>query len=446
MRPTTSPNVTAQGSLTVSLEDFAIDKTPSGTFQQGTIVPWSLRIRAGEYRDLTGITLLDTLPSGLCPLGSANYAIGSPSECDPVPGQNPSIPYSPAPTVNPDGTTNVPFVVGSLPAGGTTTVTFPARARATYTGGTPTVAGDSFVNVVTGSATSVPTAGSPDPAPPVTVSDTSSATLSSSGPTLDKQISAAVAPPGPLSCATATYLDPTASPDTRPQYEKGDRVCFKLRVNFPANVQTRNPAVADYLPPGVTYEAGSQVATAANTVAITFNEAAAAAGTANPTWLLGTGSPNTFVGLGAVFEVRFSAIVQTDSSAGQLFDVVGNLMRMRAESTAGVAYSLRDQVDFKILAGPRLAITKGVAGTAPPYSNGPNVDNVQVRAGTVVRYRLDLRNTGSTPAQSTQVRDVLPTGITCANVSAISNGRLLPGEQRRDRHAGHRVEPPGRAT
>ena len=224
-----------------------------------------------------------------------------------------------------------------------------------------------------------------------------------------------------MNCATATYLDPTTSPDTRPQYEKGDRICFTLRVNFPGTVQTRNPVVTDFLPVGLTYEAGSQVATARQQRGDQLQRGVRRERHGQP----GLDArervrPTRFVGLGAVFEVRFSAIAQSDRRPGAL-EVRGNLMKLRAESTAGVAYSLRDQVDFKILAGPRLAITKGVAGIAPPYSNGPNVDNVQVRAGTVVRYRLDLRNTGSTPARSTQVRDVLPAGITCANVSAISN-------------------------
>ena len=101
-----------------------------------------------------------------------------------------------------------------------------------------------------------------------------------------------------MNCATATYLDPTTSPDTRPQYAKGDRICFTLRVNFPGTVQTRNPVVTDFLPPGVTYEAGSQVATAANTVAISFNEAAAAAARPTRRGCSGTGAPNRFVGLG----------------------------------------------------------------------------------------------------------------------------------------------------
>ena len=115
------------------------------------------------------------LPSGMCPLGSANYGVGSPAECDPVSGQNPSIPYASPPTVNGDGTTTVPFTTFALAAGATTTVTFPARSRTSYTAGDPTVAGDAFVNVVNGTATSVPTVA--DPSSAVTVNDTSTATL-----------------------------------------------------------------------------------------------------------------------------------------------------------------------------------------------------------------------------------------------------------------------------
>ncbi len=423
VKPATSTSVSASTALTVTAEDFAIDKGPNGSFAQGGITTWSLRLRTGEYRAMSAMTVTDVLPDGMCPLGSANFAPGSPAECDPVGGQNPSQAYAAAPSVNPDGTTTVTFAVASLTAGQTFVITFPARERATYNNaGVPTVGGDNFVNNVTTSGTSNPIAGSPDPAPPVTVLDDSSAVLTSSGPSIDKQISTAVPPPGPLTCAGATFFDPTTTPDTRPAYENGDRICFKLRVDFPANNQTRNPQITDFLPTNLRYEAGSATTTANNTVPVTFNEAAAAANTADPTWLAGTSiGANKFVNSGDVFEVTFSATLQS-SAVSATYDVLGNIMKVRAENSAGTAYSLRDQVDFKDLSGPRLSILKGVAGIAPPYNNGPNVDNVSVRTGTVVRYRLDITNNGLTSAQSVEVRDKLAAGITCADVSNISDG------------------------
>ena len=46
-------------------------------------------------------------------------------------------------------------------------------------------------------------------------------------------------------------------------FSEGDRVCFKIRVQFPTDVATRNPDVRDFLPPGLNYEPGSAVATTA---------------------------------------------------------------------------------------------------------------------------------------------------------------------------------------
>ncbi len=419
----TSATVTGTDSVTVTAEDFAIDKGPSGTFVQGGIVTWSLRLRTGEYRAVNAITVTDTLPDGLCPLGSANYATGAPAECDPVAGQNPSLPYASPPVNNADGTTTVVFAGATMPADSTQIITFPARERMTYTDGTPTVGGDSFTNTVKTQGTSTATPAAPDPAPNVTVFDDSQATLTSQGPSVDKEVSVAVLPPGTLTCAGATYIDTTTSPDNRPVYKLGDRVCFKLRVDFPTSIETRNPVVTDVLPATLDYEAGSVAAGPANTVDTSFNEAAAVAGTAYPTWLVGTpNGANRYVLPGGVFEQVFSAVVNRDAVAGAPFTIQGNIMKLRAVSTPGSAFSLRAEADLKIAAGPRLAITKGVAGIAAPYSNGPNVDNVQVKAGTVVRYRLDITNTGQTPAQSTAVRDVLPAGITCASVANISNG------------------------
>ncbi len=98
--------------------------------------------------------------------------------------------------------------------------------------------------------------------------------------------------------------DPTLAQST---FSEGDRVCFKIRVQFPSDVATRSPAVKDFLPPGLTYEPGSAQATTANTADFTVDES-----TGNPLFLIGdTRTKPTFryVPPGTVFEVVLSGIV-----------------------------------------------------------------------------------------------------------------------------------------
>ncbi len=136
------------------------------------------------------------------------------------------------------------------------------------------------------------------------MSDESSATLTAGGPQLQKSI---LPQTTPMVCGTTGdgYVhDPTVAQST---FSEGDRVCFKIRVDFPDDVATRNPNVRDFLPPGLTYEPGSATATDANDTDFTVDES-----TGNPLFLLGdtrTRPTFRFVPRGATFEVVLSAIV-----------------------------------------------------------------------------------------------------------------------------------------
>ncbi len=80
---------------------------------------------------------------------------------------------------------------------------------------------------------------------------------------------------------------------------------------------------------------------------------------------------------------------------------------------------------------------KGVASVNGGPANPPDTDNVEVRDGDVVTYRLDLHNDGSTANDnavdvlSPEVWDVLPARASlCSDISAISDGGVCtdPGD------------------
>ena len=86
-------------------------------------------------------------------------------------------------------------------------------------------------------------------------------------------------------------------------------------------------------------------------------------------------------------------------------------------------------VDFQIAAAPPIGLTKGVAsvnGSTPV--NPANTDHLTVHEGDAVTFRVDASNQGSVAnannvdVSNLQLWDVLPAGIRCAQLSAISDG------------------------
>lgn len=428
-----STSVESTISKTVSVEDVAMVKSAStGTFSGDGIVTYSLKVRVSEYVSASSIVVTDVSPNGLCPLSStSNFATGSPADCAAVAGSDPTGASFASVTQNPDGTFTSVFTPIAVAPDGTATITYRARMRSTYTGGAlagqPTVAGDSFTNNASLTATTTPVPATGQGGSTQTVGDTSSATLSTDGLSIDKKIM-----PRTLGadCSTGPYVesnDPayTASDFT---FRKGTRVCFQLAVTFPTTTSTKNPVVTDVVPQGTSYEPGSMTVVTSPGSNVSFNEAAATAGTADPTWNLGDPSGSSlFVPKGQTFLVHFSVIVGAASTTGTV-DIAGNLMKFRSASTPGQATSLRDQVDFGIAPPPPVSIVKGVykVNGAPALGNGPNVDGVQVKEGDTVTFRVDVTNNG-TAATATDfsingvnIWDVLPAGITCAQISNIS--------------------------
>jgi uncharacterized repeat protein (TIGR01451 family)/fimbrial isopeptide formation D2 family protein/LPXTG-motif cell wall-anchored protein len=413
-------------SYQVTENDLRVHKTVSpGEFVAGQLANYTLRVDSGEYTDNSAITITDTLPNGVCPVDDVrNYVTGAPAECDPSAGSAPSLPYQSV-TQNADGSFTVVFTPISVPANGSVLISYTGRDRTVYTGGAlagePIAAGDSFTNTAVEQGTSTPVA-----ATGVTgnqpVQDGTSATQTTSLGTLTKTVAARAAG---MDCSTASYGT------SNPVFFKGDRICFQISVPFSTANQTRNAVLTDFLPTNTSYEPGSASYPAANTVdpaQINFDAAGAASGTLS--WQLGatTADGSTQVPVGKVFVVRFSALV-TEAAAGPPPDKPGNIVKLRTTNSAGLAQSLRDGVDFSIAAAPPVGLTKGVAsvnGSTP--ANPANTDHVQVAEGDAVTFRIDATNNGSqanandVPITGLQLWDVLPAGIGCAAVSAVSDG------------------------
>ncbi|MDQ1745645.1 MAG: large repetitive protein, partial [Pseudonocardiales bacterium] len=412
----------------VSVHDLRIGKAVTGTqFVAGAVSDYTVRIDSGEYADNSALSITDVLPNGLCPLDQlTDYAAGAPADCAPAAGHAPSQPYQSV-TQNADGSFTVVFAPLAVPRDGSLTISYPARNRAVYTGGSlagvPPAAGDSFANTATGQASAVPL-----PATGVSgnqaVRDASSATLTSTGSALAATVAARSTP---MQCS-----DPATSYGTgNPIFLKGDRICFQLRVDFTAANQTRNAVLTDFLPPGTGYSDASVSYPAANTVdpaQIGFDAAAAAGGVLS--WSLGAGQPDgsTMVAAGAVFVVRFSVLV-TAAAAGPAPDKPGNIAKLRSTDSAGTVSSLRGGADFRVAAAPPATVAKGVASVngAPP-APGPGADHVLVREGDSVTFDIEVGNAGAAATGNAvdiddlQLWDLLPAGLHCAQVGAIGGG------------------------
>lgn len=433
--------------LNRTAEDWVVHKSASsGTLAQGAITTWNLVFETSEYKFVEGATVTDVLPDGFCPLGPTNLTTGNDpadAECDPVPGREPSAPYASA-VENADGTWDLTWDAGSLASLGHTgvsdkfTISFPTRTRTHYQENFqpagPILANDGVKNQVTteGSGFARCTApGTPDctvPGPKIylqgadgtTIVDASEAGQRAGEPAIRKEVATA----GP-DCQTATYTTAV------PHYSPGDRVCWRLRVDFPGTLDTSPQALADFIPDGAAYVPGSDEAGPANNVSATIDDSSAADGAL--TWTV-TGS--TVPAGGEVFE-HFIATVAEPTGIVAAGDLTGNLFKFSSQNTAGESFPQRAEAEYE-LDVPELDLVKGVekivrGGATVDGPNGPNVDDKTVEAEDQVTYRVDVTNSGAQDAVDVKVWDVLPADYQCAAVSAISDGGECVDASPRDR-------------
>ncbi|WP_229052362.1 isopeptide-forming domain-containing fimbrial protein [Aeromicrobium sp. Leaf350] len=424
--------VSAATTHTVSIEDLAVQKIADrGTFVDGQRVTYTLRVRTGEYASAADVVLTDQMQDGLCPLdATTNHtpAPGAPA-CAPGAGLAPSVAFASV-TDNGAAGFTVVFAPISLGANQVTDVVYRAGMRDGYAADSePTSAGDAYKNSVslTGVTSTLPAQLPPGPTGPVTVADASEHTLGSGAPVLDKTIGAYA---DPAACGSATYGNssgPGALTDGQRSFREGDRVCFRLRVAFPAGSSTRDAVLTDFLPDGVTYETGSVTPTAAST--LTPAEIVVAEAADSVTFQLGTTvGAHRYVQPGEVFEVTLSGVVANDTSPS--VDMPGNLAKLRWVDRQGRAVSSRDQVDFVLPPPPPVAVVKQVRTVTPTPTTPKDLE--EVRHGTVVRYSVDVTNGGTAAVgnaigvRDPEVWDVLPQPLRCGDVVAGSYTATSP--------------------
>lgn len=383
---------------TVVAEDVSIHKTVSApSFEQGDNPVFTLEVETSEYTTSTGpITVTDTFPATLDFVSAT-----------------PSIDSSPGQVLNPDGTITVTWTLpASATPSDTATITLATLVREFYrngdgSNGAAVGANDSYVNTtdLTTDATIITaTDGSTEVLP---VDDESEVSQSSGGPSISKEVSI---PAASLVCGdgTGVAFDPVSASSYRP----GDRVCFRLAVEFPNALDTLSPVVTDFLPAGFTYDswavgAGSDV----DASGLTFTQAGP-----RLDWTLG----DTDAG-----GVRLELVIQTivgAPSEGAPGDLIENLMKMRYSNLDGEVFQLRDGAIAE-WSEPEIALDKAVIAVNGTPLSAPT-DGVTVQEGDTVTYQVAVSNSGTVNTAAVSVRDVLPPGITCADVDAgsISNG------------------------
>ena len=425
--------VSDEGTLLRTAEDIAIQKSnDNGGLEQGDLTRWTVNLQVSEYRYVDHVVIHDVVPNGLCPLGSSNLTTGnsaSDAECDPVSGKLPSQPYTSV-AEQANGTFDLTWDESTFPAlarvnpSDTRTLTFWTRTRANYQSSfadsTPVLSRDAVTNKIdthgvdwvrcapsdplcAGAGTKI----DHDEVDGEADYDVSGSGKQASGPIILKQVAATY--PGSGDCNS---LGAASYGKTVPEYGPGDMVCWKLRLDFPMNLDTTSQDVFDILPNGLSYVAGSWQATPANTVPI------GAIDTSVPgrlRWPIGGGGTDVDSG-GKVFEVTIKTTV--GSPAGHASgDVEGNLQKFSYENTPQQAFTLRDRVDFRLKL-PELQLLKGVRQINAGTVFGPNSDNKVVEGADIVQYRIDLTNNGDADADDARVWDLLPSGITCADVQS----------------------------
>lgn len=438
--------------LTVEAMDLAVaksvdtDPATSGDqdrFLTGKHATYSLLVRTSEYERSDDITLTDTLPNGLCPVFPASVTkVGSfPAECDPssstamngpvtakaADGSTVAVTVQKVVYDQATGTFAMTFTLPPMTTDRSVTVQYDALMRTTYSStgrAGPTAAGDAFTNTVQMHGTSTGVNGDTGTK---TVSDDSAATIVSSTPSIEKQIlpRSATSTVGTVADCTAAGAAGYTTASTEP-FSRGDQVCFRLQVTFPAGVETRNATVTDMLPVGTTSPSGwtkgqdwavgaeSDVTDVAlsgtqDDRSATFAVGRTVAG-ASGTYVDSTSAEPTRLVLYVVAHIDAAG---TDSTKP---DITANLMKYAQQNNDGKVTSLRDAIDYSVAGSPVVTLDKHItrAGTTAA------LDPQYTTEGQALQYTLTVTNTKDTgaglPVSDVSVWDALPAGITCGSV------------------------------
>ncbi len=434
--------VTAEEHLTRVAKDITTEKSASpGTLSDGQVTKWTILVHSSEYRYNTGVEVTDTLPNGLCPLSSTNLSNPVSAECEPN-GDLPSSPYTSTKeeengswTLLWDETTDP--ALKRLKQNETTTITFYSKTRTHYQSkhkqAGPILSNDKIENKVIAAATTNVVCGNDTDcseigAKPINherplsepVQDNSHATQTAEGPVVKKEIAESG-----TNCLGDTYTGAT------PVYHPGDLICWRLQASFPATLSTHGTQVTDFLPASVLFDeafnAGKgEAPTSEDTLPATTFDHSEAPGSEPGGALKWTLPESGIVGNGSQRFERVFATSATLPKGSLQGDLQGNLMKFASINSAGETFALRSEADFK-LQFPQLSLEKQIVKI-----NGAVITpatSATVKGTDEAEFALTVKNSGEVAAQNTEVRDLLPNGLTCAGIVAISNKGACSGER-----------------
>jgi uncharacterized repeat protein (TIGR01451 family)/fimbrial isopeptide formation D2 family protein len=428
--------VSASEHLKRVAKDLTIEKSAnSKTLAEGQVTMWTLTLNSSEYRYNTEAVVTDTVPNGLCPLSSTNLSSPLSSECEP--DTAPSSPYATA-VEEANGTWKLVWnkesdaALAEVPENGETTITYYTKTRTHYQSGhkasTPILADDTITNTVLAQATTNVVCGkdtdcSGSEKTPINherplseaVSDGSSASQSSAGPSITKEIAKSG-----TACLTDEYTT------SIPIFHPGDLICWRLIASFPTTIETKGLNVTDFLPIADTFneafeekgEKGQARGIGDTLPGTTFNhsEASSSVPGGSIAWTLPEEGHVTKE------KQRFERVYATNAKLpheATLGELQGNLMKFANVNTPGASFSYRAEADYA-LQFPLLSLTKDVVALNGS-AFGP-ANTATVKGGDKAEFALTVSNVGELEAINTEVWDNLPAGLECGEISVISNG------------------------
>ncbi len=377
----------------VIAEDVSIHKTAStDQIVQGQGTTWTLLVESSEYATATGpIVVTDIVPNGLEYVSST------------VPPGTTTV----GPTTNDDGTQTVTWTLPAFAVkNGTATIGLATTTLESYRPplGGPVSASDTWGNTVTSSTTATIITANDGTTEQLPIPDGSEASQQATGIELSKEVSELQTP---MDCGDGSTIA-TWSPVQAGDYRPGDRVCWRLSVRFPNNLDTRSPQLRDLLPVGFRL-VGTPQYTPANSVPA--GDVSFSSSDGLLAWDL------TEVDQGQLFQVVVETIIDHPDllpDAAGTPDLVENLLKLRYTNTAGQPFQLRDAADVSYVEA-RLSLDKAIvslngAAVTPPASS------VTASGGDTIGYQVTVTNSGDLATTTGRVRDLLPAGITCIQV------------------------------
>lgn len=426
--------ITTSDEATVTVLDVGIVKTVAGDrFVAGENKTFRLDVRTSEYIDATGVSVVDTIPDGMCPVLPAGVTPGGdpwPAECADAASGDGSVANATMTSAVYDAGTGrfaVTFTVSDRPESDVISITYDVYMRDFFHDGRRTSVGDRFRNTVELEGTVNPVAGNTVDEGAAPGRNGSESSIGTEAVTMSKTVwtnpdrrsITGVSGAGTTCTAADDYTSPTGA--EVPALQLGDLVCFRITADFPTGVATRDVIVSDFLPVGTSMVAWS----ATEGAGWTSVEGLGATPTTATRWQLGEEAAGSlYVAPGDDLELFLLARV--DSVPATQPRVTGNLAKMRY-SGDGTIVALRDDVDLQLAPAPPLALDKKVNG----------VDSLTpVREDQQLTFTIDVGHEGTPdglndyPLDEIEVWDVLPAGFSCDDITtatpAIAPGACAP--------------------